>query len=59
MKDQQPNKKITSLLIALGLLNDLAFLQSARQSKTLQVMLVLVVLSGAGFVLFLFKMAGA
>jgi len=58
MKNQKGSETKTSLLIALVLLNDVEFFKSASQSKTLQFMVVLGLIFGAGFVLFLFKMAG-
>jgi len=58
MKNQRGNETKTSLLSVLGLLNEVEFLKSVSQSKTLLLMTIISLVIGVSFVLFLFKMAG-
>ena len=58
MKNQRENVTKTSLLSVLSLLNEVEFLKSVSQSKTLLLMTIISLVIGVSFVLFLFKMAG-
>lgn len=58
MKNQRENETKTSLLSVLGLLNEVEFLKSVSQSKTLLLITIISLVIGVSFVLFLFKMAG-